>query len=356
MLLSFLLFYLLAVWSIGQKMGNQRQLLMIACIAFTFIIGSRNPMIWDDTEVYVLSYQLSPNIFHYYGGAPQGFSEPGVYFIGTLLKVFNADYVVYLTAIAGIAMALIYRSFKTLCLLPVFGFCDYIARFMMNRDFMQIRSSICILIIMCALPLIKEKKLLLFLLVVLIAYFFHHMALIALPFYFFNKIHFKKYQIYLLLAIAFLFAIFGSDLIADWAIANSDDLQYTTYVTDEYRHSSIEEGLKNPMIYVQLFILLMFVSMEKRLKHYPYYYLLKNGYFYASLIMIVFSQFTALSMRTSAMFSTLECFIIPMMYLGMKKGYRGLFCVAYGVVLLGAFYLKFFVLYHARNPNATLLW
>ena len=356
MLIAFFLFYLLAIWSVDKSAKLQTKLLEATCIVFVVMIGSRNPLIWDDTEVYVQSFRMSPTIFEFNTGEPIGFAEPFLYIVGCVVKVFSSNYTVYLTVIASMAMFLLYKSMRQYCIFPLLGMCDYIARFMMNRDFMQIRSSICILLIVYSLYLIKERRPWEFFLVVFGAYFIHHMAIIAIPFYFLYNMKLKKYQIYLLLIVAFIFAIYGSGMIAEWAEANSDDLDYSTYVTDEYRHESAEKGLANPLIYIQVLILLIFVSMENRLKSFSNYYIFRNGYLYASLIMIVFSQYTALSSRTSAMFTTLECFMLPMILLGFKKEQRFLFYIPYGIVLMGVFYMKFYILYHTRNPEATLLW
>lgn len=356
MLLAFALFYIFTIWSTGISAIRQHKLLIATCVIFTFVIGLRNPAIWDDTGVYVYSFQHSPDIFHFLEGKPYGFAEYGIYLVGCLLKLFTSSYELYLTVIAGIAMYLLYKSLDKFCVFPLLGFCDYLARYMMNRDFMQIRSSICILIIICALPLVKNRKFLKFMLVVWGAYFVHHMSLIAIPFYFLYNVKFKRYQIALLLIGAFAFAAFGSGYISDWAVANSGDLDYSTYVTDEYRNESVEQGLRNPLIYIQLFIFVLFLLMENSLKRYPYYILFKNGYLYATIILIIFSQYTALAQRTSAMFSTLECFMIPLMLLGIKKKYWNFYFFGLGIMLIVVFYLKFYVLYHSRNPDATILW
>ncbi len=356
MLIAFFLFYLLAIWSVGKSSKLQIKLLVATCLVFVVMIGSRNPSIWDDTDVYVHSFQMSPTILEFNTGAPIGFAEPFLYILGCLVKVFSSNYTVYLTIIASIAMFLLYKSMRQYCIFPLLGMCDYVARFMMNRDFMQIRSSICILLIIYSFNLIKERKRLEFFLIVLVAYFIHHMAIIAIPFYFICNVELKKHEIIGLLIAAFLFAIYGSDMISDWAEANSEDLDYSTYVTDEYRNDSVEQGLANPLIYVQVLILLIFVFMENRLKSISNYYIFRNGYLYASLIMIVFSQYTALSTRTSAMFTTLECFILPMILLGLKKDTRSLFYILYGIVLIGVFYMKFYSFYHANNPDAPFWW
>ena len=131
-------------------------------------------------------------------------------------------------------MYLLNKNLKIFCLIPLLGLCDYIGRFLLNRDFTQMRSSLCILIVMYGTKYILEKKMWKFFLIILIAYQFHHMALIGLPFYFFNLIKFKKWHLWTGIALAMILSQVAAGSISGTLDAYSSDLNYGLYTTDSY--------------------------------------------------------------------------------------------------------------------------
>lgn len=128
--------------------------------------------------------------------------------------------------------------------------------------------------------------------------------------------------------------------ISDVVDSYSEDLHYETYVQDQYVEESL--GLRNPMIYLQIVILLTYAFLEKQLvKKVQYYHLFRWAYFYSTLILILFCNYTALSGRTSTVFATCEMFILPSIAMGLKKRSRLLFYVGVGVVLTYFFWSKY---------------
>lgn len=318
---------------------GQKRYLIFILFCLPIFAGFRDLM-WPDTKVYVASFVYSPDIFHVFQGSPYGYAEYGYYLIGCLIKTFTDSWRAYLLVMAALSMWLLYKNLKEYCLIPLVGLADYIGRFLLNRDMGQMRSSLVILIIMWASKYAYERKPIQYFLLVLLGYQFHHMALIAVPFYFIANVKFKNWMVIvgLLLALVLSQTLAGS--IESYVDHYSQDLQYTTYTTDEYKDEAL--GLSNPMIYFQTVILLLYCFCHKSLHcSMKYYELFKSGYFYSTLILILFSNYTALSGRTSTMFATTEMFILPHILLGYKGKARVLFALGCFAVFVFFFVEKY---------------
>jgi len=186
---------------------------------------------------------------------------------------------------------------------------------------------------------IKEKRLGMYLIVIFVAYQFHHMALIGLPLYFLYKLRLNRFSMIVGLMSAFLLSQTLASSIQSTVDLYSEDLQYTTYTEGDYVEQSL--GLRNPMIYFQIAILLMFSHFEPQLrKKLVYFDLYRWAYFYSTLILIFFCNYTALSGRTSTMFATVEMFILPYILSELRGFKRYAFLAFMGVVFLYFFWSK----------------
>lgn len=318
---------------------RQEQILVSILGLLTLSIGFRS-LDWADTKVYVMSFNYAPDIFHVFQGEPYGYAEYGYYAICCFIKTFTDSWRVYLLMMAALSMWLLYKNLKEYSIVPLMGLADYIGRFILNRDMVQMRSSLVILIIMWATKYAYERKPIQYFLFVLLGYQFHHMALIAVPFYFIANVKFKNWMVItgLLVALVLSQTIAGS--IESYVDHYSQDLQYTTYTTEEYKEEAL--GLRNPMIYFQTVILLLYCFCRKRLhKSMEYYEVFKSGYFYSTLILILFCNYTALSGRTSTMFATMEAFVLPYIYVSCKGVVRSLFAVGCFAVFIYFFAEKY---------------
>lgn len=325
------------MWKI--KLRRQEQILVSILGLLTLSIGLRS-LDWADTEVYVMSFNYAPDIFHVFQGEPYGYAEYGYYAICCFIKTFTNSWRVYLIIMAALSMWLLYKNLKEYSIVPLMGLADYIGRFILNRDMVQMRSSLVILIIMWATKYAYERKPIQYFLFVLLGYQFHHMALIAVPFYFIANVKFKNWMVIagLLVALVLSQTIAGS--IESYVDHYSQDLQYITYTTEEYKEEAL--GLRNPMIYFQTVILLLYCFCRKRLhKSMEYYEVFKSGYFYSTLILILFCNYTALSGRTSTMFATMEAFVLPYIYVSCKGVVRSLFAVGCFAVFIYFFAEKY---------------
>ena len=314
-------------------------LLILTCILLTFFIGYRDR--WPDEEVYIAAFNRAPMLWDFsWNQNPFGYVEKGYFFLASLVKTIYNDSRFYLLAMGCISMFLLYKSLQKYCVIPLIGLCDYIARFLLNRDFIQMRSSLAILLVILATDLVYKKKMWSFLFVVFIAYQVHHLALIAVPFYFLNLLKLKRWHIFVGIVLAFIFSRTLAGYVSGTVDAYSEDLHYVTYTQGSYVTRSL--GLSNPMIYFQLGILTLFMLGEEGLKtNSKYYYLFRTGYFYSTLILIFFCDYTALSGRTSTLSATLEMFIIPMLAMTWSRKNRIIYYLGVGFVLFYFFAAKY---------------
>ena len=336
-LIIFVVCFCATMWKIKPR--RQEQILVSILGLLTLSIGFRS-LDWADTEVYVMSFNYAPDIFHVFQGEPYGYGEYGYYAICCFIKTFTNSWRVYLIIMAALSMWLLYKNLKEYSIVPLVGLADYIGRFILNRDMVQMRSSLVILIIMWATKYAYERKPIQYFLLVLLGYQFHHMALIAVPFYFIANVKFKNWMVIagLLVALVLSQTIAGS--IESYVDHYSQDLQYTTYTTEEYKEEAL--GVRNPMIYFQTVILLFYCFCCKRLHNsMEYYEVFKSGYFYSTLILILFCNYTALSGRTSTMFATMEAFILPYIYVNCKGVVRVLFALGCFAVFIYFFAEKY---------------
>lgn len=336
---AFVLFYIVCVYVSAGKVKWQNYLLMLALGILAFLIGFRQG--WPDQVVYQVAFEQAPLPWEMdWSKEPFGYTERGYFFLASLVKLILNNATFYFLCMGGLSMYLLYKGLTKYCAIPLIGLCDYIGRFLLNRDFVQMRSSLAILLIILAIKFIYDRKLVAYMLVILLAYQFHHLALLGIPLYFLYKIRLNINIIVAGLLMAMLLSQVAAGSISDVVDGYSQDLNYDTYVQDEYVEEAL--GLRNPMIYFQMGILLLYSFMEPVLAcKDKYYHLFRWGYFYSTLILIFFCNYTVLSGRTSTVFATCEMFLLPSIALGLGKRNRLLFYVGTGLVLTYFFWSKY---------------
>lgn len=338
--IAFLVFYVFALYVITKKETTQKAILIATLIILTCLIGSRDG--WPDEKVYQIAFSEAPRPWDFISKNVEsyGYVEKGYLFLASLVKLVLNDSRFYLFCMGGLSMYLLYKGLTAYCAIPLVGLCDYVGRFLLNRDFQQMRSSLAILLLILAIKLIHDRKLVAYMLVVLLAYQFHHLSLIGIPLYFLYKVRIGPISIIFSLVMAMLLSQLIAGSISDIVDDYSQDLNYDTYVQDEYVEQAL--GLRNPMIYFQIAILMVYTFMEPILASKDkFYHLMRWAHFYSTLILIFFCNYTALSGRTSTVFATCEMFMLPSIAMGLGKGKRFVFYVIVGGVLTYFFWNKY---------------
>lgn len=339
MVIAYILFYIFALFAEETKGKTKIVILMATCVALALMAGFRDIYRWPDTLVYAASFNEYTHSFFELTSEdkPFGYDDYGFYYLGVFFKTFSNNVTGYLLFIAGLTFIFLYKDFKRYCYYPLLGVCAYVSRFYFARNFIQIRAGLSYAIVLWAVQYITKKDWKRFFFWVLVAMQFHKSALLAAPLYFLCMIRIKKWHIVVGIIIAFILGGVFTEPIRLMVSGYASDMKVATYVTKEYQR---EQGLLNPMIYFQLIILFVYTFNEKVLKWTSNdYFTIRTAYFYSTFILISLSMYTALSGRTSSMFSTLEMAIIPTMVNTFVKKNRIVAYIGMGVTLSIIFYL-----------------
>lgn len=345
-ILFLFLFFVVSSYAQGIRDKNSRMnVLYILFFLLAVIAGSRG-FDFSDTAAYVDAFQKEAPTLGDYSVLSKSmyYDEGGFFFLAVLVKTITSSPRAYLLVVSLITMTIMCICDKKYAVYPFLGLCVYVARFYMGRDFIQIRASLAYAILFWAIQYIYEKKMALYFLWVFIAYQFHHSAVVAIPLYFLcNWIEFKKWHIVVGLIIAFIIGGVYSDVVRMYVEDNASDLNVSSdYVTGGTQGYVEGKGLLNPLIYIQCAILLLYTYYEEILApQNKYYYVLRTGYFYSTLILIVFCTYAVLSGRTATIFATLEMAIIPSMLNVLGQKNRNLVYFVIGVVLTTIFYMNY---------------
>lgn len=322
-----------------QKKDNKKLILIISLIIITFLIALRQH--FPDQGAYEDAFIVSPPVTSFSTENIEiGYAETGYLFLASIVKAIMNNVTFYLFMMGALSMFLLYKSLNAYCILPLIGLANYVGRFLINRDFIQMRSSLAILLIIFASKYLLKKQYIKYLLVILLAYQFHHLAFIAIPFIFIYRYQPSNKIIIISLIVAAALSQFAMQSISAIVESWSQDLNYEVYTQQDYVVSAL--GLKNPMIYWQIFILGLFIIKEKDISQQtPYYHFFKSGYFYSTLILILFCNYTALSGRTSTLFATFEIFIIPLIINNSKNISKNLLSLFFAIMFSYLLYAKY---------------
>lgn len=314
-LMSFVGFLLCAYVADLQGKRSKKSLLLISCIVLTFCVGFRNPSVWSDTGIYLISFSQTPSLFNLTADSkPYGFTEMGFYYIGVFVKTFTNSSVVYFTLISALSFFFLYKTLRKYSIYPMLGLAIYLARFYTGRNMTQIRACLAIAIIIYFTYFILKKKWWNYLLVIVISYTLHHSAMVAFPLLLLRRYKIKEKWIYAGIIVSIIIAGMYGSFIRTW-VQNSGFMQDMggSYV-QEGSDKAFSNTLANPVIWYQVFILFCFTYFEDRLKKLsPYYFIMRNGYFYCTCILIVMCQYAVVAARTSTIFATFEIVMVPML-------------------------------------------
>ena len=348
MIVLLFIFLFFVVSTYAQNIVNKSTRMNVLYMLFfilALIAGSRG-LEFSDTAAYTYAFQKEVPTLGDYSLLNKSvyYDESGFFLLAVLVKTFTSSPRAYLLVVSLLTMLIMCVNDKKYAIYPFIGLCVYVARFYMGRDFMQIRASLSYALLFWAIQYIYEKKMALYFLWVFIAYQFHHSAVVAIPLYFLcNWIEIKKWHIVVGLIIAFIIGGLYSDIVRLYVEDNASDLNISgDYVTGGTQAYVEGKGLLNTMIYFQSALLLIYTYYEEILApQNKYYYVLRAGYFYSTLILIVFCTYAVLSGRTATIYATFEMAIIPSMLSVLGKRNRDFVFLIIGIVLTAIFYMNY---------------
>lgn len=340
----FVVFFVIALAYVGAPKRDVRYMLMLSCVVVAIITGLRDPNAWPDASGYMENFMYNTNTLSTFSftDRPYGFVEFGFHFLGIIVKTFTENGTIYFLFIAFLSILFIYLSLEKYGFYPLIGLAIYIGRFMIGRNYCQIRAGLAIAIVIFGTQYITKQKIWKFLLVILIAYQFHHSAILALPVYFMNKVEIKHWHIYVGIGIAFIAAIFYGDAIKNFVQGSDYINDMASSYVQEGSEKAYSQTLANPMIYYQVIILFIFTYLEEKLKKITeHYYTIRNAYFVSCVLLIVLVQYAILAGRTSTVFATYEMIMLPMLVMLFNKRDRAFPFMVIGAVMTFFFYYNY---------------
>lgn len=341
---GFVVFFLFSIWADGLDKKRRQTLLLLSCVVMALFAGTRNPWLWSDTMNYIGDFLNASGLLGYsFDDKPLAYTEMGFYLIGVVVRTFTSDATVYLSIVSILTFFFLYKGLQRYSMLPLLGLCIYVSRFMIGRNMMQIRAGLAIAIIISFTYLLKQKKWWQYVLVLLLSYNLHHSALVAAPLLILGYMNwdFSRKQIYIGVILSMIIAQFFGEYVKSYVDSSEFMDEMASSYIQEGSEKAYSNDLTNPVIWFQVLVLMIFTYYEDYLKKVTsYYYILRNAYFICTCILIVMCQYAIVAARTSTLFATYECMIIPTFLTLVKKDQRVLPYLAIGIGLTLLFYMN----------------
>lgn len=338
--------------------GGRKFILAVLCIGFSIIVGMRTND-WNDTPEYWYAFRHFTKPIYQFWETRQNhfFEDKGFLLINSAIYSFTNSRFIFFTIIAGLTNWLLYKNLLKYSVFPITGFLFYIGRFGLSRNFMQIRAALAIMIVIYAIQYVSKKDWKKFFIWVGVASSIHYTMLLSIPIYWMDKLKLTQKKIITISVISLILTLIFSHYIFEYVSSLSMEYRIALTYTLESSEYTVGKGLANPMIYFQLIALWAFSLSQKKLaSQTPYYYTIRNAYFYSTLLLIVFSSFGVLSARSSTIFATVEIFILPALCKLVSNKYQYIATIMVALLGLAFFYLKYseFVNSHPSFNNPLI--
>lgn len=242
-------------------------------------------------------------------------AESGYLFLTYLFKSLGLNYSTFILFFAFLSIGLLLTYLYKNVPFPSIVLLYYFTRFYLPRDMGQIRSSIASIILLYAIPYLKERNLKKFSAIVLLASLFHISSLVFILAYIlvvlFNKVNIKK-SIYFLLVALVIGSIANQPQLYSWILPG----RYSAYFTaDNYTNG---DWILNPVLWMQLAVYFgaLFFTNIKKDEQYRIHLIL---YLMSSFILISSGHLATIGGRLSAPFTTHEIFVVPYFLLNFTR-------------------------------------
>ena len=294
-----------------KQFYKHRQMILFGIAIMLILLAGLRVDTGYDYDSYKAIFNNSPNLYQLiiYGNRIN--IETGYILINSIVKTIGGSFNLVLFVSASISVLIVTKSLTKYSVYPILSMLIYVSRFYFVRDMGQVRSSIACAIVLYSIKFINRKQLKEFTITILIACLFHSVALIGFLLYGFNLIKFKDYKyVYKLLLVSIIVSqLKVINLILK--IVSNILPQYAVYINSEYY--SLSNSLINPVLIMQILILIVFVYFRKAIEYKnENYKVILNGYLISTLILILLNDYYTLAGRLSTVFATFEILIIPM--------------------------------------------
>ncbi|MDE6536356.1 MAG: EpsG family protein [Muribaculaceae bacterium] len=341
-----------------QLSRGRKLFLAILCIAFSVIVGMRTND-WNDTPEYWYAFSHFTKPIYQFWETRQNhfFEDKGFLLINSIIYSVTNSRFIFFTIIAGLTNWFLYKNLLNYSVFPITGFIFYIGRFGLSRNFMQIRAALAIMMVIYAIQYVSKKDWKRFFIWVGIASSIHYTMLLSIPIYWMDRLKLTQKKIITISVLSLLITYIFAPYIFKYVSSLSLEYQIALTYTMESSEYTVGKGLANPMIYFQLILLWIFsISQIKLASQTPYYYTIRNAYFYSTILLIVFSSFGVLSARSSTIFATVEIFILPALCKLVSRKYQFFATILVALLGLSFFFIKYsdFINSHPSFNNPLL--
>lgn len=265
-----------------------------------------------DTINYYSDYEnIRNNLFSLHS------TDFGYVLIEKICSFFGLPTWLFILLISCITLFGLYTAYSNMLEKSMLGLaiCYYYARLFVLRDMNQIRSSLASVVVLFSFKFVKEKKFIKFAVVILIASSIHLGAIVSLLVYplFLIIANLKmKYDLSLSIVLILLCIILANVISPALNTLTAILDRGAAYINNQYY--TMGTGLKNPVIYYQISIVLLAIYKIKKGR---IDISLLSGYLLSTLILILCYKYTSLAGRLSTFTASVE----PVLLISLLKEY-----------------------------------
>lgn len=314
MFLYFAVLIIILLLGVAELMTENKKISIYVGIILAIMAGLRYYTGYDFESYQNLFYEAQ-TLFDFFD---HSVLEPGYLALSVLFSMLGFSYYTFVLFMSIVSLGLLtyylYKNFPY----PTIALGYYYARFYHMRDMAQVRSSLASIILLFAIPYLKEKNFWKFTGVVAIAMLFHSGSFVFFLAYFMHLIFDKltvKNTVLLIAAAIGIGLLIQFPQLYGWAVPH----RYVSYVTAPSRMGG--PWYTNPIVLMQMLIYvtsLVFVKFRDEDEK-NYFDVLLKIYFVASLALIGANTLRILGGRISTFLATVEILIVPYLVLNFSK-------------------------------------
>lgn len=314
----------------------QRNIERIVLLLIIVLAGVRKNIGFDYDSYYKIFESTSKvkNFMEFYFHDQIIKVEIGFSFLISLLKTLSLDYNFFLLITSFFSLITLYYSIRKYSVNVMLSIGLYYSRFYFLRDMNQIRSALSCSVVLLGISFLEKKEKRKYFFIVLIASLIHKGALIFIVFYLFNNfVETSRIKLFLIFVVAYFLTMLPIEIILNDLLSG---VVSNSYLAGGWLNE--KTIFFNKVILIGLFQLITYTLLEKKIApKYDYYYLIRNIYSLALLILILLTNFYVLGSRLSTFLLTVEIFLIPSIALGIKQN------KAYNILVLLYIILLFYI-------------
>lgn len=307
-------FLLLSLLAIGEYLTRKKLFFYVGLFFLMGLAGFRFFTGYDFSSYNNFFNQLT-NWNKIYDGSID--AEPGYLFLNYVIRELGMNFSTFILLFSVISLLLLSYAISNYFPVPSLVLLYYYARFFLVRDMGQIRSSIVAIIFLLALPAIKQKKVMKVVILSLVGSLFHTVALFIIPAYFFvvtvKEMTIPK-ELFLIFSGSILGIVFFFPDLFKFMIPE----RYYGYLTGYYAQGN---WIFNPVFIMQCGILIGATLLVKSnsIDFTDNFNILLGLYCLSTILLVVFGPLATIGGRISTIFSTVEIFIVPIVFDNLIK-------------------------------------